>query len=689
MLLRIVNNPSENEEVNLPVDFHIHKRFDQIIYKSYVDDLAVPLAYLDSTDIHAKINLALIDRSEFLPENTFKRMFLKNNYDLVSGVSSYSTTYPDILITDRIIKDSRGLVIPLFQAHELPSDTTVVKIVQVTNTHTRQLDHGYLIDTSLNKVYFNFKNTFDPITGNYELYYITSTSADGTIVKGLINPTPAIREAAWEDIDPDTGDLNDDFIFYSREQNSLGYTYYFNKNGTYYIKPQDTSLISPIGFANGLSISGWFPRFTTGEFKHTDLNGIVRNYRVPEYDDLSFYPSKPYFFDSSAEAIQVNNRVIFIGRGNLAINQDDRYLEIIIEDSNDVPIYALTTKTSKDGTKYIDDTNWSKDEIASWDNHTGFIELTIELRSEWNINISYYYVVKELQYLYTNLNPLHNDLVYNHYHVYYVKPDATNRSIHHLVVRNDGIIVECSDNAFKLLDEDGIYNPSTFIGMVYRTSSRDTYRPDDWVKLYSVEGDNVYQYLILAEYFFIEKRHPDFIEHVNVTRPGNVLNPKNIDDAVARAPQLFHSEYAATSAGFEYPQNNAYILRLSYSLLEDYGGTFTTTTLVESLRKFVATGKYLLFEWDEDIRDLSIDNTVSNKITLTWSRIAPGWCYRIERSIILDGDYSEVGYLCSDYSEITFTDSELVSGTVYYYRIVPVLDDIDFPVSYSIGAEVE
>lgn len=687
MILRLINNPIEYEEVTLPVNYHVQQRIEDIVYKSTVDNFAVPLAYLDSQDIYADINISLVDRHEFLPENSIRRTFLTNAFEIIQ-TASYSTQYPDLWLTNKSITDSFGNSIPLFYAHELPNNTTTIKIEHVTNKGSKQLDFGYLIDTNLSKVYFNFTNEFNPLSGGYSLYFITATSSDGTIVKGLINPQSSIREATWEDIDQDTGDLKDDFVYYWREANSTGYTFYFNKNETIYVKPRDTAIIAPLKFPNKLSISGWFPRFSTGEFKHTGPDAVARRYFIPEYEDISFFPSRPYFFDSSADVLAINKKVIFLGRRNLAIDQETKPVDIVISDFSGIPLYAFTTEITREGDKYTDDIDWSIDEIASWDNEAGLIELTIDIKAEWVFHISYYYEVKELLYTYTNLNPLQNSLVYNHYYVYYVKPDAIDRAIHHLVVRNDGIIVDCSDEDFQLLDSDGNYNSSTFVGMTYRTSVVDPYRSNDWIQLYSVEGTNIYQYLILAEYFFVETEHPTFINAIDVSRPGNVLAEDSREAAVYRNPNLYHSEYAATPYGVEYPQNNAYVLRLSYSLLEDYGGIFTQDALTDVLRTYVASGKYLLFEWDETIYDLAIDNETETEITLSWSRVGFGFSYDVYRSTAKNDGFELIDTATSNSLSVTFTDTALTVGQVYYYYIIPTKDDVEYPKSYTIGAQI-
>lgn len=685
MILRLIHNPSEVQELLLPLSTHVHQRLEEVVYKSSIEEHATALSYLDSQDIFSDLNVSIVDRSSSLPENSLQKSFQTNDFHTTQG-SSWTTQRPYVLFTDKALPDAKGNIVPLFWCHKLPENTTSVKIERVTHLFNKQVEYGFLLTDDKRRVYFNFVNSFDPLSGAYSLYYITAITSDGVVVKGLINPESGISEATWEDIDEETGILNSSSVFYTKEETASGFTYYFSKAGTYYVHVLDTSLISPMSFPNTLSTDGWFPRFSAGSFSHVGSDGASHTYWVPEYENISFFPSRPYFYDSSSSAVAVNSTTLYLGRSNLAINSSTRPLDIIISTQSGEPLYALTTNDSKNGTTYSDDVDWSADEIASWDNSTGIIDLNIFVDADWHLNVSYIYEVRELLYTETNLNPIYNDLVYNHFYVYYCKPDVTDRAIHHLVVRNDGIIVDCSDDEVGLF-VDGVYNSDTIIGKLYRPSSGLTYQGSTWIDLFSTESTNSYQYLILAEYFFVERKNGALIDIVDIRIPGNALNVANYEDAVYRNPKLYQSEYAATFYGTEWPQNNAYCIRLSKTLLEDFGGTFTDESLRDALYTWMPAGKEIVFEWDETIESLTIENIIPEQLTITWNTVGLGFCYDIYRSTVKDSGFELLSTVCVDYASGSYTDSTVTSGTVWYYYLVPTKDGIEFPASYTIGAE--
>jgi hypothetical protein len=120
----------------------------------------------------------------------------------------------------------------------LPDDATEATITIVKNGNKEIVEEGYLIDLSSNSIYTNYINWFDPDSGSYRLYYVSASSEDGTVQNMLLNSAPATKEATWEDIDLDTGDLLDTYPLFSKEKSGSGWTYYFNKGTRWFIKPQ-------------------------------------------------------------------------------------------------------------------------------------------------------------------------------------------------------------------------------------------------------------------------------------------------------------------------------------------------------------------------------------------------------------------------------------------------------------------
>lgn len=675
MLLRLYKNAEST--IDLDIAIHIQKPIESILYKSYVEDISgVPIAYIESEDINAKKNLEVINKSITLEENSPKSNFSFKNWYKFKG-SSFNTSYNNILITDKAVFDSSKSEKPLWYCMKFSKNLVNIKFEEFTRQGRKPLQSNYSISDSLRKVYFDFDNYYNPVSKEFKLYFYTAYFDDSTISRGLINPISAVYEATWEDLDSD-GNLVEGQAYWTQEQIGNYYTYTLSESNTYYIKVEDSSFISPLEFNQNLPEDGWFMNFSIGHFTHVDDSSVLREYKVPEYDTISFYPAEPYVYDSYSPVSLITKKICYCGRRNIAINNSNRPLEIIISDKSGTPIKALTTKSTKNGTKYNSTINWDAESIISYDNKNGLFELAFDLQDNHDIRTSLYYEAKSLVYTDVNLNPIYNDLVYDHFYVFYVIPDQTERAIHHLLVKNDGTIIDTSETS-KKLNIGNAYNPNTYVGLTYKYSQGTT-SPNDWYSLYSSDNDNDYKYLILAETYFKETLPPAALESYSITRPAFELS----EDALYHNPRLQQSEIVSSYQGLQYPRNLTYIVNLSYSLLEEYGGEFTLEEVKEELYRFVAAGKLLVFEWDEDINTIEFDNDTANQITLNWPDLGPDFTYNIYRSESLTDNYTFI----ANSNVFAYTDTGLTSGTVYYYYIKPYKDSVEYPSSITIGIEV-
>ena len=678
MLLRIINN-SITETATLNIAAHVHQRLETFSYRKDIPSNATALAFLSSQDIEASKNITIVNMSDKVAENSPEKTFNTNDFYKITG-SSFTTSYPEVSITNQYTLDSKGNVIPFFYGESLQNNTSSISIERVTNKKSEQVKFGYILSEDKTRVYYNFKNTYDLVTGLYELYFITTISTTSQITRSLINPSSAIRESTWEDVDSETGELDTTIPLYFKEEINNQTTYYFNEADTYYIKVEDGSYLSPLKISSSAK-DGWFPIIRNGKFHHI-VNNTNNYYSIVESSNVPYFPYTPYLFDSYVSYSFITKNILSLNRKYFGINTTDRPLKIIVRNQNQEVIYALTTKSSLDGQLYSSTIYWNTSIINSWDNINGIIELNINVDDSWDLEISGYYEQKDYTYTEINLNPLYNNLVYNYYYVLYIKPNETERSLHRLLVRNDGVIVDTSDDNYKLLDIDGNYNSSTFINKTYRITGGN-YQTDDFINLYTIDGINTYNWMILGEYYFVETYSSKEIDIVNLPISGDALVSR---DAVFRNPKLTQSKYLYGYFGLEYPVNNVLIYRLSYSLLEDYGGDFTLDSIKESLETYIGASKHIIFEWDEYINDITVDN--STGLVLYWNSVGYGYSYKIYRSEIKDSGYELIDTVYNGSSELSFNDTTVTSNKVYYYYIVPSKNNIDFPQSITIGAVV-
>lgn len=678
MLLRLYKNGSSY--VDLPIAIHINKPIESIIYKSSLDEVSsIPISYLESEDINAKKNINIRDRSISIESNSPQNSFDNQSWQKIKG-SSYNTNYNNLLISDKAIFDFSNIEKPLWYCMKFSKNIVSIQFEEFTKSKKNIMKFGYEIAESRRKVYFDFNNSFNPITKDFKLYFFTVYFDDNTVSKGLINPISSVYEATWEDIDSD-GNLVEGQAYWTKEQIGNYYTYTFSESNTYYIKTDESSFISPLELNQNLPDDGWFLNINVGHFNHIGLDGVLREYKIPEYENLSFNPSRPYMYDSYTPISLITKKILYLGRKNLGINNTNRPLEIIISNKDGTPVKALTTKLMKNNTKYNSTILWDADSILSYDNKNGIVELAFDIQDNQDLRTSLFYEAKSYIYTEVNLNPIYNENIYNHYYVYYLVPDQTERAIHHLTVRNDGIIVDTSEESRKLVYND-LYNENTYVGLTYRNSTNAL---GDWVSLYSCEIENDYQYLIIAEANFVETLPTNGFDSISLKREAFQIK----ESALYHNPRIQQSAIGSSLNGLQYPKNLAYVVKLSYSLLEDYGGEFTIDEIKEDLYRFVAAGKLLILEWDEAIYTLECSNETANEIVISWPMIDSSFTYNLYRSSSEDGEYELISNISVDnYNQCSYIDTGLTSGQVYYYYIKPTKDSIEYPKSNIIGIEV-
>ena len=182
---------------------------------------------------------------------------------------SYTSRYKDIALTTESFIEDSGKKKPLFFKHILPPNTAEASVEIVSGGNKSEVESGFVFDVENDVAYTNYKNFFDPDTGAYELFYIVSSDIDGNSTHELLSPVEAAKEATWEDIvltGPDAGSLTEDYPVYNREKNSDGYTFYLNRNETWYAKALETSTIKPLMPSARDPDTSWNLAFTNGDF---------------------------------------------------------------------------------------------------------------------------------------------------------------------------------------------------------------------------------------------------------------------------------------------------------------------------------------------------------------------------------------------------------------------------------------
>ena len=681
------------QTLTVALQAHVQKYIERFIYTNRIDSSSIPIAYIESDPLDSWRNVHILDHTFVVPFNHLA--FIASQEGWVTTTSrSYTSPYRDIAATNVTTLDRAGNLKPLFFRHDLPENTIQVDLYTVENGNRINIEDGYLVDLDQGTIFTNYKNYFNPDTVNYKLFFVVSVTSNGTSTHTLLSPTTTAREASWEDIDLDTGILLATYPLFTSESIPGGYTYTFNQDGPWYIRPIETSTIRPLLPSGREPEDTWFVRFSNGEFTAT-VNDKLRRYYIPEFDRQAFSPSKPYIYSTYRKMLWVNEHILCSTRDVLAIVPDNHlHFILYIYDQDDNLIRVLSTDTSLEGTRYSNtDILIETDQIVCWDNLGGFVALGININPNWKYFASYYYEAHDYEFSLKTLNPLQNKQALDYLWVYYIIPDVDedDRAIHLLGVDKSGKIVYTSQSLgrtypnLQMLNDDDSVNSDTIIGTAYRTSDND----DTFIDLYSSQGSNDYGYYILAEVVVLDNALHEDLFTIDVSRTGDAIVFEQYEKAIQANERILQSRFGYGEDGQIIPQDAVMVLESPITLLEDYGGKFKEDEVEKLLRTYLPAQVASVITWSYKSADLLVTSDVSGTVVLTADWQGNNLSYRFYRRSSPAADWILITEVENPpNANIVVNDTGLTSGAVYYYSVRIVENEIELPNRYSVGIRV-
>ena len=665
--------------LSLPVVNHVHNRVERFAYSDDIASVSAALDYIESSPITPDNNLRVVNRTGLVPRNAPRLNDEKVNHDTFFG-TSYTSWSSEILATNVSVTDEQGLQKPLFWKHRLPDNTTEVSLVEVSRGNRNQVDSGYYVDLTAGYIFTNYKNFFNVKTGAYRIFYVVSVDSLGVSTEAMLSPEPAAKEATWEDIDISTGLLYTTYPIYTRSTGGSLYTFSFNTNSQWFVRSFGRSLIQPLRPMALDAESSWFMRISNGQF-YAETNGTVRNYYIPEYHRQPFSPSAPYIFSSYGKMDYVNSSVLKFPRDSIAVGTG-LPMSLIIRDYDGTLVKVLSTDNSLEGLRYgSENVFYETDKILDVDNANGFISLGIDILPSWDFVASYYYEADDYEYTGIDLNPVYNSSIQDKVVVIYCKPDQTNivtdTAIYHLVVDDDGKIVDTNDPDLALWSAGPSPNTNTIVG--------DSY--DDFITNYCTNGSSGIGYMVLVE--LLVSAEGDLRDTIVYDVRSKGLRPTS-DSVLAANPRLVNSAIMDNDQGLLVPKNNVVVIELPYSLLESYGGNLTEAKILDSVKRHLSVEVYPVIKWTGPDSNLSATQTASGEaeLTMTWDGPAT---YKLYRKTNITEDWTEI-HSVTQTSEptnriIQHTDTGLTAG-VYYYEVRLTVDSVEYPAPFHLSIEV-
>ena len=302
------------DEINYDISTIISKPLEKLRYSRRIDNNSIATNYFECEEINSSKNVVLEDNSFSYPFND-RRKFDQQKYKETSSLK-YNSLYKDVLFTIYTGRNINGESIPLFFKQKVADNRQIatVAIQKLTNSPTGdQINYGYAIING--ELFYNYKNKYNSLTKEYEIYYLTISYTDGGSENTIINPIPAIEKRTAN---------NSDQVTYSKYKISRGYEYniltpkgktvaqllcQLDVDLKLYIKELETNSIYLKKPENQNVENEWIPEIVAGEvYKITDTE--VLRYHIPEYRNQNFSVEAPNLQVFDKDCHVVTTRII-------------------------------------------------------------------------------------------------------------------------------------------------------------------------------------------------------------------------------------------------------------------------------------------------------------------------------------------------------------------------------------------
>ena len=489
---------------------NVKKRIENIIYTETLPSDAVKIAYVGSKEITPTNNLFIGDRSDSLYENAR----VGTIEEFVGFEQPIKINNKNFIVTQQFNQAESGNI-PLYYKYEISTDYSLVvddsfvifnkdfkKVSQDKFKVVLKMKYnettGIPTDTPEGYViYNNLESSFEPNTGEYEVYFVQYTILDSVtgndiIITELLNNQVAYREATFNDLWwVGTNSIKPWIDAYILSDNKFIILPTSNDYSLKYIEKTRLKLEQPIGLDDE---SPWFLRVTNGAFTSGYDKESLR-YNIPEFKNQLFMPLEPYKLAVNVSCLRVDDQLIKLPHENIKDGPLFSYIELTVS-KDDVVEYAVTNNRFKDGKEYktldgnvVYDENgetikWSTSSLLGVDSYSGIVHVSFNVSSEHEIKAVYSYREDYFEITSLNMNPIFDDDSRRELRAIYIVPESTSNnniglqteSIRWVKVSPSGKINSCNQNGsgnneniakeVTLLDSDA-YKIEGVLGLHY------------------------------------------------------------------------------------------------------------------------------------------------------------------------------------------------------------------------------
>ena len=386
-------------------------------------------------------------------------------------------------------------------------------------------------------------------------------------------------------------------------------------------------------------------------------------------DAQAFVPYAPFRYDAQGEAQFVGKNIVQVTRKKMKIDPDaSLHLTVRVFGPDGVILYAYTTDESLEGTS-VDggQVRYEIDKFIAWSERDGLIHVSRDLDPSWSLNASYFYESDDYEYSALDLNPTNNESALSNTYVVYLKPNiaAGEYSLHHLVIDENRVVIEASDEFIALEDGTGSYNSNTIVGSYYDFGG---------ASFRSLYVDSTVGYMVIAEVGIADIRHEEFV--VDVRRHGATVTSS---DVYTKNPRLLHSGAGFGPEGQPVPKRGLVFVDLPITLTQAYGGIHTPADVLRRARTGLPAGVSIVPRWSYPEARLTANMTTVGQADLSWDWVG-AYTYNLYRSDSRDAPFVLIdSQTPAARTGLAYSDATVTSGQVYWYELRVEVNGTEMP----------
>lgn len=680
-----------NTKLVADIEVNIKDERRNLLYTSQPRANEVPISYIGMPEVTVD-NIEVINSNETLSEiDVFENSIReRNRYYFTDKIFSLPTE--KAVITDVTYTLPSGRAVPLYYRHKI--EDGLVAGLTIRDEQGNQVQDQFKIVVEENEValYHSLKPSLNS-GKRLKAYFISYTNSSNEEVVKLLDSEPAYAEANILD------GLDRSKRTYTTRERGGAYQYriLYRGAGPFYVKVSDEYQLK---IKKPLIIKGkesWYPEITNGKV-FARVGEVRDKYSITEFPFQAFSPIEPVKYSGTVECDIITSQIAKLPKEDILFG-DDVVFELLVTDKSIVPQIGWTA--SEAANQYWTDRMSSfreqgvvvKQQLRSFSTDGlsinkafGLVSVPFELNDSHRVFARFKYNERRFVYRALNLNPLMNSDMLTKRAVVYCIPESQVsddlQSIYHFVLDGDNNIIDWSD---ERLGAGGVLDPSLVPGV--GENGFDLFK------------QNFGTFMILGTVSIARQLSVNDLQYVDIREIGGGLTRSTEADLGKLLETYPELQWVGDESlkGRSVPANNALVIKVPFSILEEAGGDLAPEQLEEKIKRHLPLGTMPIVEYyaeTPEVLGVELDTSTS-QLTVQWKELSFADSYRIYISetphdFVLGELTSSAGdYINSLKSTVGLAGAATVDINVsinsnLYLYIAPVKDDAEWPKSTTV-----